>query len=90
MIEGILITPLKKIYNPRGDIFHAMKASSDGYIGFGEAYFSTINHGEVKGWKCHLRATLNLIVIVGEIRFVILKADLPNSGFIKENLFEIL
>ncbi len=89
MIEGILITPLKKIYNPRGDIFHAMKASSDGYIGFGEAYFSTINHGEVKGWKCHLRATLNLIVIVGEIRFVILKADLPNSGFIKENLFEI-
>ena len=71
MIDGVLITPLKKVHNPKGDIFHAMKASSDGYVGFGEAYFSTINNSEVKGWKCHLRATLNLIVIIGEIRFVV-------------------
>lgn len=84
MIDGVLITPLKQVHNPKGDIFHAMKASSDGYVGFGEAYFSTINHGEVKGWKCHLRATLNLIVIVGEIRFVVF--DSVSRGFLEVTL----
>lgn len=39
MIEGVLITPLKKIYHPKGDIFHALKNMEVGYEGFGEAYF---------------------------------------------------
>ena len=75
MMNGITVTPLKKISHPKGDIYHAMKASSIGYDGFGEAYFSTIRHGEIKGWKCHLRATLNLIVIVGEIRFAVFDSE---------------
>lgn len=75
MIDGILVTPLKRIHNPKGDIFHAMKAISDGYVGFGEAYFSTIHCDEIKGWKRHKLATLNLIVIVGGIRFVIYDPD---------------
>jgi len=83
MIDGVLVTPLIRIHNPKGDIFHAMKASSDGYIGFGEAYFSSIHSGEVKGWKRHSQATLNLIVIVGEIRFVVF-----NSG--AHEFFEII
>jgi len=89
MIDGVLITPLKKIDNPKGNIFHAMKASSDGYVGFGEAYFSTINQSEVKGWKCHLRATLNLIVIAGKIKFVILNEVLSSQKKSKVEIFEI-
>jgi dTDP-4-dehydrorhamnose 3,5-epimerase and related enzymes len=71
MIEGVLLTPLKQIYNPKGDVFHGMKKSDLGYTAFGEAYFSTIHSGDIKPWKKHLRMTLNLIVPVGRIRFVI-------------------
>ena len=71
MIEGIILTPLKQIYHPKGDVFHAMRKSDMGFIGFGEAYFSTVHVGDIKPWKKHLRMTLNLIVPVGKIRFVL-------------------
>ncbi len=70
-MDGVILTPLKQIYNPKGDIFHAMKKSDNGYDGFGEAYFSTIYKGDIKGWKKHTKMTLNLIVPVGKIKFVI-------------------
>ena len=71
MVSGVLITPLRRIENPKGDIYHAMKLSSDGYVKFGEAYFSSIHMGVIKGWKRHLEATLNLVVILGSIKFVV-------------------
>jgi dTDP-4-dehydrorhamnose 3,5-epimerase len=70
-MDGVILTPLKQIHHPRGDIFHAMKASDDGFSGFGEAYFSTVNKGETKGWKKHTRMTLNIVVPIGAIDFVI-------------------
>ena len=70
-MDGVTLTPLKQITHPKGDIFHAMKASDDGFSGFGEAYFSTVNQGEVKGWKKHTEMTLNLVVVIGEIEFVV-------------------
>lgn len=70
-IDGVILTPLKQIFNPKGDIFHAMKKSDTGYEGFGEAYFSTIYFKNIKPWKKHFNMTLNFVVPVGEIRFVI-------------------
>ncbi len=70
-MDGVILTPLKQIPHQKGDIFHAMKKSDIGFDGFGEAYFSTINKGEIKGWKKHTKMTLNLIVPVGEIEFVL-------------------
>jgi dTDP-4-dehydrorhamnose 3,5-epimerase len=66
---GAVLTPLKKISNPKGDIYHALKACENSFEGFGEAYFSTVLPGVTKGWKMHRRMTLNLIVPVGEIAF---------------------
>ena len=63
------LTPLKRIFHPKGDVFHAMKASDDGFAGFGEAYFTTVHHGVIKGWKCHERMQMNLVVPVGSVRF---------------------
>lgn len=60
---------LKKISNPLGDVWHAIKSSDSEYAGFGEAYFSFIDKGKIKGWKKHKKATLNLVVPVGEIKF---------------------
>lgn len=69
-MEGVLLTPLKQVYHPKGDVFHGMKKSDPGFTDFGEAYFSTVHPGEVKPWKKHLKMTLNLVVPVGKIRFV--------------------
>lgn len=71
MIAGALITPLKEIETPGGNVFHAIKASDPGYSGFGEAYFSTAQPGKIKPWKRHNRMTLNLVVPIGKIRFVL-------------------
>ena len=70
-MDGIIITPLEKIYHPKGDILKALKKTDDGFDNFGEAYFSEIHKGEIKGWKKHREMTLNLVVIIGEIKFVI-------------------
>ena len=70
-MDGIILTPLKQIYNPKGDIFHAIKKSDEGFVDFGEAYFSSINLGAIKGWKRHKQMVLNLIVPVGSVRFIL-------------------
>lgn len=70
-MDGVILTPLKQIHHPKGDVFHAMKKSDAGFNGFGEAYFSTIHKSDIKGWKKHTLMTLNLIVPLGEIEFII-------------------
>ena len=71
MIEGVIITPLKIINVQGGDVLHAMKRSDTGFSEFGEAYFSIVEPGCVKAWKRHHTMTLNLIVPLGKIRFII-------------------
>ncbi len=70
-MDGIILTPLKRIHHDKGDIFHVMKKNDPGYISFGEAYFSMINQNSIKGWKKHTKMILNLVVPMGEIEFVI-------------------
>ncbi|GHV79555.1 hypothetical protein AGMMS49944_13460 [Spirochaetia bacterium] len=85
VIDGVLVTPLKEIENPKGNILHIMKKGDPGYVEFGEVYFSTIHNGLIKAWKRHSRMTLNLVCPVGAIRFV-LYDDRPNS--ITSNVFQ--
>ena len=70
-MDGVTLTPLKQITHPKGDVFHAMKASDESFFGFGEAYFSTINKSDIKGWKKHTEMTLNLVVVTGEVELVV-------------------
>jgi len=70
-IEGVILTPLKKITHPKGDILHGVKKSDHGFVDFGEAYFTKVNFGEIKGWNKHKRMTLNLIVPTGKVVFVV-------------------
>lgn len=66
IIEGVIVTQLKQIAHPKGDVYHAMKCVDSGFIAFGEAYFSTIYGGLIKAWKRHSRMTLNLVCVVGK------------------------
>ncbi|MDA0119790.1 MULTISPECIES: dTDP-4-dehydrorhamnose 3,5-epimerase family protein [Vibrio] len=78
MFAGVSITPLKRIYHEKGDIYHAMKSSEESFSSFGEAYFSTINFSDVKGWKKHQEMTMNIVVPIGSIKFVLFDGR-PNS-----------
>lgn len=69
-LADILLTPLPRIETAGGDVLHAMKQSDAGYAGFGEAYFSWVSAGAVKAWKRHTRMTMNVVVPVGQVRFV--------------------
>ncbi len=69
IINGVALTQLTIINGDKGKVMHAMKSSSYGFSGFGEAYFSTVEKNAVKGWKKHLKMTLNLVVPVGCVSF---------------------
>jgi len=89
LIDGVVLTPLKQIKQPKGDIYHALKKSDDGFSGFGEAYFSSVNYREIKGWKRHKKMVLNLIVPVGEVEFIVFderEDSLTFGQFSKVNL----
>jgi len=87
MIDGEIVSQLKVIDVEGGDVLHAMKSFDGGYEGFGEAYFSTIKNGIVKGWKRHKDMTLNLIVPKGNIRFVLF--DSRDDSMTKNQYFEV-
>lgn len=87
-IDGMLLTALKIIPHPQGDIFHMMKKSDAGFCGFGEAYFTTVKCGEIKAWRKHTRMTLNLAVPAGEVKFVMFddRKDSNTNG----SFFEVI
>ncbi len=71
MLDGVFVTPLNRFKLDDGDVLHALKSSEESYAGFGEVYFSMINEGKIKGWKKHLVMTMNLVVPIGHIKFVL-------------------
>ena len=80
-IEGCVLSPLKRIPKAGGSILHALKSSDVGYAGFGEVYFSSAEPGIASDWKRHKSMTLNLIVPVGEIKFVLFDQRKDSSTF---------
>ena len=69
-LNDIIVTQIKRISTEGGDVMHALKKSDKEFNGFGEVYFSWVEQGSIKAWKCHQRMTLNLIVPLGEVCFV--------------------
>lgn len=71
----ILVTSLARMPAKGGDVLHAIKLQDPGFAGFGEAYFSCVDSGAIKAWKRHLRMTMNLVVPLGQVRFVFRQND---------------
>ena len=87
LLSGMILTPLKRFPMENGDVLRCLKANENGFEGFGEAYFSFINFNKIKAWKKHRKATLNLMVPVGEIKFVLFDDREDSSTF--ENFFSV-
>lgn len=66
---GAIVYPSKIISHPKGSVLHGLKRTDPGFVQFGEAYFSMIAFGEIKGWKKHQKMFMNLLVPTGLIRF---------------------
>mgnify|MGYP006088844251 CR=1 FL=1 len=86
-IRGVMLTPLKIIKHPKGDILHVMKKGDEGFSNFGEVYFSTIKYNEIKGWNRHKKMTLNLTVPFGNVLFVLF--DNRESSSTRGEYFEV-
>lgn len=71
MIDGVTITPLRKIADDRGSIMHMLRVTDPGFTKFGEIYFSSVYPGIVKGWHIHTKMTLNYAVVKGMIKLVL-------------------
>lgn len=69
-IDGVVITPLRRIPDERGAVFHMLRNDSVVYERFGEIYFSTIYPGAIKAWHLHKEMQLNYAVPVGMIKLV--------------------
>ena len=68
---GALFTELARIETSGGEVMKALHAGEDGFLGLGEAYFSRVDPGAIRAWKLHTEMTVNVVVPVGHVRFVV-------------------
>lgn len=78
MIDGVIITPLRQLFDERGKVMHMLREDAPVFTRFGEIYFSCTHPGAIKAWHLHKKMTLNYAVLYGEIKFV-LYDDRPES-----------
>jgi dTDP-4-dehydrorhamnose 3,5-epimerase len=71
LIDGVIVTPLRRIPDERGCIMHMLRADAPHFQGFGEIYFSAVNPGAIKAWHIHKQMTLNYAVVSGTIKLVL-------------------
>ena len=78
-LDKIMSISLSNIDLEGGNVMHALKKSDLGFAGFEEAYFSWIKKDFIKAWKRHNKMTMNLVVPLGNVRFIFTSDD--NSQF---------
>lgn len=86
-IDGLVVTPLRRIPDERGAVLHMLRNDSPVFEKFGEIYFSTVYPGVVKAWHLHKEMQLNYAVPVGMIKIVCYD-DRPSSPT-KGNIVEL-
>jgi dTDP-4-dehydrorhamnose 3,5-epimerase len=84
-IPGLLLSAASRIPVEAGDAITFIKEGERGYVGIAEVYGSFIKQGEKKGWRRHNEITMNIVVPVGQIRFVLFDNRIGSAGF---GLFE--
>ena len=86
MIDGVILTPLRQIFDERGKVMHMLRKDSPTFSQFGEIYFSCTHPGVIKAWHLHREMTLNYAVIYGQIKFVLFddRADSHTRGEVQE------
>jgi len=50
-LKDVILTKLDIYETEKGPVYKAVRKNDDGFKKFGEAYFSFIDQGKIKGWK---------------------------------------
>ena len=74
-------TELRRIETSGGEVMKALTADEADFKGLGEAYFSRVNPGCVRAWKRHNEMTVNVVVPVGHVRFVVADTTTESTSF---------
>ncbi len=69
--EPAIFTPLPRIATEGGEVMKALRSDEPGFLGIEEAYFSRVDAGSVRAWKLHTEMSLNVVVPIGHVRFVV-------------------
>ena len=72
---GAHFTELARIETSGGEVMKALTSEEADFKGLGEAYFSRVNADSVRAWKRHSEMTVNVVVPVGHVRFVVVDGD---------------
>lgn len=85
-IDGVTITPLRRIPDERGAILHMLRRDDPEFEEFGEIYFSLVYPGVIKAWHLHRRMTLNYAVVAGMVKLVLydIRSASPSHGQLAE------
>jgi dTDP-4-dehydrorhamnose 3,5-epimerase len=86
VIDGVTVTPLRKIPDERGTIMHMLRNDSPVFEQFGEIYFSTVYPGVIKAWHIHKKMILNYAVPHGRIKMVLYddREGSPTKGEVQQ------
>lgn len=86
MIDGVVVTRPKRIVDHRGSVMRMLRTDDPHFIKFAEIYFSTVNPGQIKGWKRHNEMTMNIAVPAGRLHFVLYddRPGSPTKGEVQE------
>lgn len=82
-LTDVKIIPLKTFPTNGGEVMHGIKKTDIGLSSFGEAYFTSIEKNIIRGWKLHKLMVCNLIVPIGNIKFVLYDNRIESKTFKK-------
>ena len=88
VINDVELLDLAVIPTDGGPVMHMMRPASPLFGEIGEVYFSEVEPGCVKAWKCHTRQTQRFAVPVGQLKIVLYddRPESPTRGRIMEVL----
>ena len=86
VINDVELLDLAVIPTDGGPVMHMMRPASPLFGEIGEVYFSEVEPGCVKAWKCHTRQTQRFAVPVGQLKIVLYddRPESPTRGRIME------
>lgn len=89
MIAGVVLKPLQQFVDERGAVYRVFRNTQKD-VEVNEVYISKVNHGVVKGWKCHRRMTQRFVVPYGQMKIVLFdgREDSETHGDIMEVLLD--
>jgi dTDP-4-dehydrorhamnose 3,5-epimerase len=82
MLDGLKFLPLTQHCDDRGRVMEILRKDDPHFVGFGQAYFSSIYPGVIKAWHAHEKQTDCMSIIHGmaKIGFYDSRPKSPTHG----------